>query len=119
MAALLEKDILRQDTAGNSAANWWSDPSAREDAQLIVDLRTRALEYLQQQQAPAVRVAQSHLSLGSFYVKTLDIGKGEQGGSHASTKMHRSRFEAAEGQLRKCMHICGSEVCEQFVSMSP
>uniref|UniRef100_A0A7S4NLS9 Erythroid differentiation-related factor 1 n=1 Tax=Guillardia theta TaxID=55529 RepID=A0A7S4NLS9_GUITH len=108
MASLLEKDILREDPSGNAAAQWWSDQGAREDAQLIVDLRARALDFLQQQQAPALRVARSHLSLGSFYLKTLDLGQGELGSSPAS-RVHKSRFEAAENQLRKCMHICGSE----------
>ena len=70
----------------------------------------RALDFLQQQQAPALRVARSHLSLGSFYLKTLDLGQGELGSSPASSRAHKSRFEAAENQLRKCMHICGSEV---------
>jgi hypothetical protein len=77
----------------------WNSEGAREDAQLVVDLRNRAMDLLRELRAPAWRLAQAHLSLGSFYFATLHVGGG---------CVTRTRYDAAEGQLRKCLLVAAA-----------
>lgn len=83
----------------NGARESWTGTASREDAQLVVDLRNRAIELLRDIRAPAWRLAHAHLALGTFYCATLHLGGGV---------VTRTRFDAAEGQLRKCLLLAGS-----------
>ena len=50
---------------------------------------------------------QAHLSMGAFYCKTLHVGGGT---------VTRTRYDAAESQLRKCLLLAGAgsaACCEQ------
>jgi len=89
-AVMLETDACSQS---------WNSEGAREDAQLVVDLRNRAMDLLRELRAPAWRLAQAHLSLGSFYLATLHVGGG---------CVTRTRYDAAEGQLRKCLLVAAA-----------
>ena len=102
-AVMLEADGAREG---------WSSGGAREDAQLVVDLRNRAMELLRDMRAPGWRLAQAHLSLGTFYTATLHVGSGV---------VTRTRYDAAEGQLRKCLLLAGGAAGpkQETCSVSP
>ena len=89
-------DMLEADGAREA----WRGPAAREDAQLVVDLRNRAISFLRETRAPGWRLAQAHLALGSFYHSTLHMGGGT---------VTRTRYDAAHGQLRKCLLLAGAD----------
>jgi len=83
----------------NGARESWMGTASRQDAQLVVDLRNRALELLRNIRAPAWRLAHGHLALGTFYCATLHLGGGV---------VTRTRYDAAEGQLRKSLLLAGA-----------
>ena len=99
-AVMLETDACSQS---------WNSEGAREDAQLVVDLRNRAMDLLRESRAPAWRLAQAHLSLGSFYFATLHVGGG---------CVTRTRYDAAEGQLRKCLLVASAGSAADFAPPS-